>query len=377
MRANSRNLSASFYVLQKNDVLLKNIIRSERFDNEYIEIINHYFNTLDNIIDIDINNEKRIKSIIEALKNMWVKKHLKSTTFLIFEDFNDFENNLFKLPSYRGHFIHQFNVFLLGYFILNKLLHNERVKNIFRINSTEMNFTWMLASTFHDMGYPIEKIGELVRLYFDMFLKVETNYDINIENILTYNFYNYIQYLAEFHYIIDRLQENRWNLYTSNKKLDFKFQDKLLNKLRKKDHGTISSILLLHSLLTKEKLVNMENWINRDLPFWIMPACHAISLHTFTHKEIQIKFEKFPFAFLLSLCDELQDWGRSLNEKDHSTLRGISIDENDDIPEIIINITCNNNNKYKNIKKLKKKLKCNSIKVRILVDNDPEKTICI
>lgn len=374
----SKDLGASFYVLQENDALLKQLIQSAYFDTEYVEIINQYFNNLHNFINDDINNEKRIKTIIEVLKKIWVKKHRKSITYLIFKDFNDFEKNLYQLSSYRDHFIHQFNVFLLGYYILNSLKKINNINEVFNKNSSEMNFTWMLASTFHDMGYPIEKMGELIRLYFDMFLKVETSFDINIENILTHNFYDYIQYLAEFHYVVDRLQENKWELYGDTKnKLDFQFQETLLNKLRKKDHGTISAILLLHSLLTKEKLVKNDDWLKKDLPCWIMPACHAISLHTFTYEEMQISFKKFPFAFLLSLCDELQDWGRSINEKDHSTLKGIYINENEDKPEIVIKIMCNNKKKYDNIKLLKKKLKCSLIKIKILVDNDQNKTIII
>ena len=368
-------LKASFYVLQKNDMLLQNKIRSIKDSTIYTDIINEYFHNLVNIHEDEFYSESRIKLIIESFKKMWVKKHQKRETFLIFEDFSEFEKNLFKLPYYRGHFIHQYNVFLLGYFILSNLLKNEEVKTIFRRNSDHPYFTWMLASTFHDMGYPIEKIEELISLYFDMFLKVKAPFHINIEDILTSNFFDYIDYISQFHYCLNRLQENVWQLDRNNRK-DYQFQNLLLNKLRKKDHGVISALLLLHTLLTKEKLLNIENWINRDLPFWIMPACHAIILHTFSEKEIQIEFEKFPFAFLLSLCDELQDWGRSLNENDQSVLKEIRVENINVKPKIRFNISCNMEGKYEKLKALEKKLNCNKIKIKIF-DEDSKKLILI
>lgn len=45
-----------------------------------------------------------------------------------------------------------------------------------------------------------------------------------------------------------------------------------------------------------------------------LPACHAIATHDLP--SIRVRFGKHPFAFLLVLCDEIQDWGRSPSSKD-------------------------------------------------------------
>ena len=232
----SENLGASFSVLHSNDHLLqRKILMCEQFDTLYSTPIAEYFTRINSIKDEDLFNRERIKTILDTIEKIWVFIHNKVETKLIFDDYSDFERNLFLLPSYRGHFIHQFNVFLLGYYILNKLLNvinKDDRKRIFDKTEFHENFVWMLTSTFHDMGYPIEKMEHLITKYFDMFLKVKTEFNINIEEIITNNFNDYIRYLSEYHYHIDALGENQWNLERGSKR-DYLYQDTLYNKLRK------------------------------------------------------------------------------------------------------------------------------------------------
>jgi transcriptional regulator with GAF, ATPase, and Fis domain len=76
------------------------------------------------------------------------------------------------LPNYRAHFIHQLNVFLNGYLIVNHNSFGRRRFNKIRDiiserldiaksknNSVDILKTWFITTMFHDTGYPLGKVG--------------------------------------------------------------------------------------------------------------------------------------------------------------------------------------------------------------------------
>ena len=142
--------------------------------------------------------EVKLKALRSVIKKLWVDAQ-KEETFKILLDFEEFEKMLFQSNSdYRGHYVHQFDVFLLGYYILNTIRQsNKPVASVFNGNS---NLTWMLASTFHDMGYPIQQIDEWFSSFLKTFLKIDTVYQIEIEKIVTPVFYDYLKFISEEHY---------------------------------------------------------------------------------------------------------------------------------------------------------------------------------
>lgn len=362
------DLGGSFYVLHKNDSLLRQKIKSLSLQTIYTDIISEYFQT---ISDDSRSNVQRTSIITEQIEKLWVSIHGKPDTYLVFENFNSLEKILFKLPDYRGHYIHQFNVFLLGYYLINKLIENEQIKENFRKYTDKINFVWMLASTFHDMGYPIQELENLFSMFIDMFLKVSTKYHMNIDDILTSNFYNYVEYLSEIHYQFTTLNQNQWGLNRNCRK-DYRFLNLILTKLRAKDHGVISALLLIHSVLSKEKFINREQWLNRDFPFYIMPACHAISVHNLRTDDICITFNETPFAFLLILCDEMQDWGRSKNTIDQSELLDVIVNNTLETPKIEFKIRVNSAKKINSLELLKKNLSSKNIDVKIIAEYNNE-----
>ena len=50
-----------------------------------------------------------------------------------------------------------------------------------------------------------------------------------------------------------------------------------------------------------------------DFLFNHLPAGHAISVHTLAKPPVS--FDKHPFAFMLIICDEIQDWVDRLTKK--------------------------------------------------------------
>ena len=281
--------------------------------------------------------EVKLKSLRSVIKKLWVDAQ-KEETFTILLDFEAFEKMLFQSNSdYRGHYVHQFDVFLLGYYILNTILESRKpAASIFNGNS---NLTWMLASTFHDMGYPIQQIDQWFSSFLGTFLKIDTVYQIEIEKIVTPVFYDYLKFISEEHY---NLTTEPIAISGQSPTKDWVFHSILQTNLRKKNHGVISSLLLIHSLFTKEKTVRSNNWFLNAFPRDVLPACHAIALHALPQPDLDaiggISLSKCPYAFLLALCDAIQDWQRSLGKTDYSELEGIDFDMSGIVPVLTFNI---------------------------------------
>ena len=72
---------------------------------------------------------------------------------------------------------------------------------------------------------------------------------------------------------------------------------------------------------------------NQDFIYVHLPACHSICLHTL---DLKIDFTKHPRAFLLILCDKIQDWGRPAKESNREVIYLENI-KNDEAEIPIIN----------------------------------------
>ena len=84
------------------------------------------------------------------------------------------ENLLIELyPKYRDHYIHQLQVFLLGTFILDVLIQNNKIEP----NNGFPCISWLLAASFHDFAYPIQNYDDYVSRYFQECLGTCDNWD--------------------------------------------------------------------------------------------------------------------------------------------------------------------------------------------------------
>jgi|GEM_PF-3690875 len=253
------------------------------------------------------------------------------------------EQILSQLPGYRDHFDHQFQVFLLGYYIIKesdriaeektaqsipdpqitiqdkdkyksfkhnvneskkyglfKQDHINLIKKIYNCEIPESDIikTWLLISTFHDLAYPIQEVHrwlpKIISTYFgDTFQ--EKIPDIPIHNIFFNNsqYFNYLNNSIEFYLKLD-LNNGCY------KKEDF--LKIILATLPSRDHGVLSSLLL------QESVKKME-------PQIIFPSALAIALHKKFGQDLQkrsitIPYTKFPLFSLLAYCDLIQEWNR-------------------------------------------------------------------
>jgi hypothetical protein len=191
------------------------------------------------------------------------------------------------------------------------------------------------------------------------FLRSQTSYPIEIEKILSPVFFDYLKFLSEEHY---NLTKEAIAVSGQCYFRDWKFHNILLNNLKlKKDHGIVSSLLLIHSLLTQENIRDFEQWFHDTFIDDIIPACHAISIHNLKIDYEKISLQKSPFAFLLILCDSVQDWERSVSQQDSSELIDIQLAFTTNFPNLIIELKINSEKKYQELDLLRERLSSDNL----------------
>jgi hypothetical protein len=192
--------------------------------------------------------------------------------------------------QYREHFIHQFNVFLLGYYLINKKspLRKKLIKHLQTINPDynleDVLKVWFITAMFHDFNYSVEKMEGWLKNYF-LRVAVPSRFHISWADIFT-------------HYEIEKI--NLIELIYSNSDKSKEEIAKIIKDtfIEEHDHGIMCGLMLMDILEVEDALLK--------------EACCAIALHTKTvySKLEKLKIDNFPFAFLLVFCDNAQEWGR-------------------------------------------------------------------
>jgi hypothetical protein len=229
-------------------------------------------------------------------------------------------------PHYRDHYIHQFQVFLLGELIIDILYKNKKIEK----NIDELCKGWMLASTFHDVNYPVQEHDKFMRDFFDQTLGHHQFGLLDFKN-------NYVdcKFSSSIELIIGYMHKcfedsNGANTLTTemmNLIREFFYYRVTLSK----NHGILSALGLMKKL---------ENQL--DLHKIIIPASAACAFHdddiwhplkgikvekkdddikgleNLLKRSLlkQIDFKSHPLVFLLILCDNIQDWGRHYKDSE-------------------------------------------------------------
>ena len=260
--------------------------------------------------------------ILNSLEYLWEKKYGMKYNFPLLREFRSYENMLLELPRYRDHFIHQFQVFLLGSIIIDelyKLSKEKGLKNYYdyfreslHINNlarAEADAAWLITSSFHDVAYPIEKSDQLFNNFFNRFMGLREYIvdTIRLEKVLCdCNYGKLIDELCDLYVSINE-ELIPWNydardirVININDHFNRGVRSKLIND---RDHGVLGALILLH-----QSKAGTEEFSKI-----IYPSALAIALHNkllfYLHDDI--KFETNPLAFLLRYCDLVQEWGRS------------------------------------------------------------------
>ncbi len=217
---------------------------------------------------------------------------LRSTLDIIDNVGPAFESLLGTDVRYREHFLHQFQVFLLGYYLINKkkslreILLNHLKKIDPSCDLDDVLTVWFVASMFHDFAYSVGKMETWLRNYFER-VKVPDKFQIGWADIFS-------------RYEVEKTNLVQLIFHNSNKsrnEIATLMRDVFIDD---HDHGLMSGLILMNTLHKR---------INKAL---LREACCAIALHTDTvySKFGKLEIDRFPFAFLLVYCDNTQQWGR-------------------------------------------------------------------
>jgi len=338
--------------------------------NHLEKYVESFFNELEVFEDVSRGHNYKTymrQAVLEFLAN-----ETKETAFAVYEAFfdsyritldgetNPFIDLLDVLKSYeenaatlidkqRDHYIHSVNVFLLG---LSIYIQNQNFRAAFdtaNLNKEiypysydtkheEFFYRWGIASLFHDVGYPVEIIGRQIGKFMDF----ATNVDGGIKVTSHLEFDNFEQ-LNSIEEIIPKREFTKayYESYDSCVYVDLlKPVDLIAHKLHialdadlKKvkenldrfvfvmakngfiDHGYYSAIIVLkwYGFLIQSCKYKPEYFY-----YPVLDSASAILLHNY-YKNVMMKppFSKnslspktHPVAYLLMLCDELQEWNR-------------------------------------------------------------------
>jgi len=242
---------------------------------------------------------------------------------------------------YRDHYVHMFNVFITGARIISKIIDlcdNENdIEEVFKIQSEpedipfpkpykkieRLFFLWVLISTFHDIGIPIEHLDKIkngINKFIKFFgLKIDTLIPIKDHTIIEQAGY-FIDNMSSF----DNVSIVPINgLYKKTPNINNYLKQCLLREFSNNNHGVISAVCLFNSFietflvgkhskptydLTKEQYdVFTEKILEQD----VSRAALAIAYHNIKYdiypKIFPVKSQSLPLTFILILCDEIQE----------------------------------------------------------------------
>jgi hypothetical protein len=269
------------------------------------DTISEFYEPLEVTVEDIFGIEKIYDTVATYVTEIAQDLNLQSTSDLIDNIGPAFESLLGTDVRYREHFIHQFQVFLLGYYLINEkeslqqlliqYLHNHWSPNC---NMDDVIRVWFITSMFHDCGYSVGTIEDWLEKYFSRVavpaqskVQWEAPTQFKIEWAFIYSLYE-----CEKTRLIEVINRNCAKPMGEIAEI--------LKKafIEKHDHGMISALLLMQNLQSPT--------IDENI---LKEAGCAVALHTenvYSQFDRLTKITDFPFAFLLVFCDNAQQWGR-------------------------------------------------------------------
>lgn len=254
------------------------------------------------------------------------------------------ENASILLDKQRDHYIHSVNVFILGIAIFSEnikfqkaieiYLKNDGFTGKFDCSNEEFFFRWGIASLFHDIGYPVEITNNQIKKFMQFVVSDSDKSDA--KPFIGYGDFGRFNHIEGPDFASYRLTAksgqqvdcaNPLNLlsYSIHAAFDVEYEAikntldnflPLMQKFSFVDHGYYSAITVLHwyGHLIQESGQPIGIFYHS-----VLDAASAILLHNYYKNGLQkepfhlgpMKAEAHPIAYLLILCDELQEWNRT------------------------------------------------------------------
>ena len=340
-------------------------------NSNLIIYINKFFDELEMYEDVAKNHN--YKSYLRVCVQNFLNNETRDTAFEVYKAFFDayridmpgetnpftdiilileeYENTAASLiDSQRDHFVHAVNVFLTGISIyaqnskyrkaFENAVFNGIYQDYYKTKGEEFFYRWGIAALLHDIGYPIEIVGNQINRFLRIVsdadgVDVRTKAEISYSNFDELNSIKQISDISEFakDFIAAYPETSLINLQKPIDLMSFRIHeslgtdlmqtkndlDKFTDTMAKSgfiDHGFFSALILLKWY---GSLVQLKNF-NPKYFFWpVLDSATAILLHNYFKNVIRkgnynhapMKASENPIAFLLVLCDEAQEWNRT------------------------------------------------------------------
>jgi hypothetical protein len=227
------------------------------------------------------------------------------------EEFQKFEPILYGVvPNYRDHIAHVFRVFLLGQHVIKSAIGFENVdfEKSSQVSVSEKEAMWCIMALTHDLGYSLERVHHINQRVKSMLQRFG---NIPVQEI-AYSYFTQFGTISEFvvRFMSSSIVKGDCGLATH---IQAKYYQKFLSALGNFNHGVMSSIILMKDLvyfkesdyeLDQTKPLDEEDarqfMIRREI-------LRAIAAHN-CDDIYYLGIKNFPF--LLTVCDEMQEWGR-------------------------------------------------------------------
>lgn len=312
--------------------------------------------------------ELSLKTIVDFFANIYPGVLIDQS---ILVKFKDMEKLLFWLEEYREHLIHSMKVYLLGRAIIgtsengsgmiSQCIKSKTFKRVYELSNINDNndrkkeevvkFAWACAAFMHDLTIGLENIEEAVAQFITKLTTKKPENVSKLENIQNgfsewftnensfFSFFKLLYVIMRYgHNCKDFAMPDIFNDPDFGKK--FPFSNEFKDFLGKGDHGVTSSLSYLIQVFPNLNYrypggnINFDEDSWKNNPFLHLKIAEAILKHNllfktvvkpncfkegdfkkvkpvfFLAKEYCVNFSENPIAFLLLLCDTLQDWGR-------------------------------------------------------------------
>ena len=254
------------------------------------------------------------------------------------------ERHRLEYGDYRDHFIHPFQVFLLGLVMIDS--HNAKFKNLMRSQDFgHLEEAWLLASIFHDILEPLEHAE---------WLGEDEGLEIGV------NFRKWKEILA----LLATTYRKCGHKKNKAKQLEQILMDRY--ETAEKNHGVLAALDMINCISG----VNIEK-----TPRHVATAAQCVALHD---KKIwndlvragimPLTIEEDPIAYLLVYCDAVQEWGRpGKKSKESVGLMGVNMRKDNVQCVLFFEDAKDATSKLAEIQLVRKHLRATSMKWEILV----------
>lgn len=275
------------------------------------------YKDVEDLLFVEKRFPEKQKKAINIIQKAMEKKHGKGKLALPIGELARIEYGIREVePWLRDHVVHATLSFFLGIYINKKLLSS-------RVNK----FQWKLAGFFHDIGYPVEVAGSLLKSLSDQTNEIIGSFNVSYEPIRFKIVPENLESLTNDSNGLHLIQKclDSWKLEINarseyNRMVD---SDRMVDSGRI-CHGIISSLAILKVIDVmyqkynpkrkhSEIIKNSFDWNQNNFEESIIPACSAIFIHNLPEKcfrRAKIDYNRAPVAFLLKLSDCLQEWER-------------------------------------------------------------------